>query len=174
MSTLHPLFALSIPFVEIFVRGSATYLALLAMMRVIGQREAGGLGITDVLLVVLVAQAAAVGLHGDASSVTDGAVLVGTILFWSIVVDALAYRWPRLGRLIKAQPRLLIKNGELNLRVMRRELMTHEGVQSQLRLHGLEDPADVERAYLEPNGLVSIVRRDHGEPDEPARPDMTL
>lgn len=174
MSTLNAIFALSVPLLEMFLRGSATYLALLAMMRVVGQREAGGLGITDVLLVVLVAQAAAVGLHGNATSVADGAVLVATILFWSIVVDALAYRWPRLGRLIKAQPRLLIKNGELNLRVMRRELMTHEEVQAQLRLHGLDDPADVERAYLEPNGLISIIRRDHGEPDEPARPDVTL
>lgn len=174
MSTLHSLFALSIPLLEIFVRGSATYIALLAMMRVIGRREAGGLGITDVLLVVLVAQAAAVGLHGQASSVTDGAVLVGTILFWSVVFDALAYRWPRIGRLIKSEPRLLIRNGEYNLQVLRRELMTREEVWSQLRLHGVDDPAEVERAYIEPNGLISIVRRDHGEPDEPGRPDMTL
>jgi uncharacterized membrane protein YcaP (DUF421 family) len=141
------------------------------MMRVIGQREAGGLGITDVLLVVLVAEAAAAGLHGEANSVTDSVLLVATILFWSVVFDAIAYRWPRLGRLIKAQPRLLIQDGAVNTHILRREFMTREEVASQLRLHGIEDPADVERAYIEPNGMISIVRNDHSEPDEPVKPE---
>ncbi len=168
---LESIFELSIPLVEIFLRGSLTFVALLVMMRVIGQREAGGLGVTDILLVVLVAEAAAAGLHGDASSVTDGIALVATILFWSIAFDAIAYRWPKLGRFIKAQPRLLIKDGAVNSQVLRRELMTRDEVLSQLRLHGIEDPAEIERAYIEPNGMISVLRRDHGEPDEPARPE---
>jgi uncharacterized membrane protein YcaP (DUF421 family) len=172
MVALGSIFDLSIPLLEIFIRGTVTFIALLVMMRVVGQRESGGLGITDVLLVVLVAQAAAVGLHGGASSIADGVLLVATILFWSIAFDALAYRWPRLGRFIKAQPRLLIKDGELNPPVLRRELMTREEVLSQLRLHGIEDPAEVERAYIEPNGMISIVRRDRSEPDEPVRSDV--
>lgn len=69
-----------------------TYLVVLVLMRVVGQRESGGLGITDVLLVVLVSQAAAPGLQSQSTSVTDGAVLVATMLFWSVLVDALAYR----------------------------------------------------------------------------------
>lgn len=56
------IFDLSLPLLELFVRGTFTFLALLALMRIVGQREAGGLGVTDVLLVVLVAQAAAPGL----------------------------------------------------------------------------------------------------------------
>lgn len=63
----------TLPLLELFIRGTVSFLALLALMRIVGQREAGGLGITDVLLVVLVAEAAAPGLHGDAQSVTaDG------------------------------------------------------------------------------------------------------
>jgi uncharacterized membrane protein YcaP (DUF421 family) len=101
-----------------------TFVALLSMMRVVGQREAAGLGVTDILVIVLVAEAAAAGLHGDASSVTDGVLLVATILFWSIAFDAIAYRWPRLERVIKARPRLLIKDGAVNPQVLRRELMS--------------------------------------------------
>lgn len=71
-------------------------------MRVVGQRESGGLGITDVLLVVLVAEAAAPGLHGDAQSVGEALVIVATVLLWSVAFDAVSYRWPRVGRLLKA------------------------------------------------------------------------
>jgi uncharacterized membrane protein YcaP (DUF421 family) len=49
--------------------------------------------------------------------------------------------------------------------------MTRDEVLSQLRLHGIQDLAEVERAYLEPNGMISVIRRDHREPDEPVQPE---
>ncbi len=96
-------------------------------------------------------------------------MLVATVLFWSMAVDALAYRSPRLARVLKARPRPLIADGELNRKVMRRELMTDEEVASQLRLHGIEDIDEVVRAYIEPNGMISLIRRDRREV-EPVRP----
>lgn len=126
-------------------------------LRVVGQREAGGLGLTDLLVVVLIVDAASAGLTGEASTIGDGFILVGTILFWSVVLDAISYRWPRLGRILKARPKPLIENGQLNRRVMRRELMTDVEVYAQLRLHGIEHLHQVHRAYLEPSGMISVV-----------------
>ncbi len=57
---------------------------------------------------------------------------------------------------------------------MRRELMTEEEVHSQLRLHGIEDVSTVERAYIEPNGMISVIRRDRGDTDESVRPEVAL
>jgi len=138
-------------------------------MRIVRQREAGGLGITYVLLVVLVAEAAAPGLYGEAVAVADSLVLVCTVLFWSFVVDAVAYRFPSTARFLKARPKVLIEDGRLNHRVMRRELMTAEEVESQMRLHGITDIGTVERAWIEPNGMISIVRTDREE-TEPVEP----
>ncbi len=134
MPDWHAVFVPSTPVLEIFLRGTITFLVLMAMLRAAGQREAGGLGITDVFLVVLVAEAVAPGLVGENHSVADGVMLAATVIFWSLVLDAVAYRWPRLGRFIKARPRLLIKEGRLNHKVMRRELMTRSEVTVQLRL----------------------------------------
>jgi hypothetical protein len=53
----------TIPLLEGVVRGTITFFALLALMRIVGQRESGGLGLTDVLIIVLVAEAAAPALH---------------------------------------------------------------------------------------------------------------
>jgi uncharacterized membrane protein YcaP (DUF421 family) len=153
------IFEPSASLLELFVRGTVTFLALMVLLRVVGQRESGGLGLTDLLVVVLVADAASAGLTGGVDSIPDGLLLVVTILFWSVALDAVAYRWPRVAAVIKARPRPLIKDGRLDRRVMRREFMTREEVLSQLRLHGIEDPAEVRRAYLEPNGMISVIRR---------------
>lgn len=79
------------------------------------------------------------------------------MLFWSVAIDAAAYHWPRFARIVKARPRPLVQDGRFNLRVMRREFMSEEEVRSQLRLYGITDPDLVSRAYLEPNGTVSII-----------------
>ena len=163
-------FTPSLSLLELFARGTITFLALMAMLRLVGQRESGGLGLTDLLVVALAADAASAGLTGDAETIADGLVLVATILFWSVTLDAISYRWPRLAKVLKARPRPLIQNGQLDRRVMRREFMTRDEVLSQLRLHGIEDPAEVRRAYLEPNGMISIIRRDGAEPDQPESP----
>ncbi|HEY4614562.1 MAG TPA: YetF domain-containing protein [Citricoccus sp.] len=155
----------SAPLPELALRGTVTYLVLFLLLRVVGRRESGGIGVTDVLVVVLVANAATVGLVGDGQSLADGFLLVLVILFWSVVIDALSYRFPAVSRLLKAGPRVLIDDGRLNRHTMRREFMTHDEVMSLLRIHGIKDPSEVHRAYLEPNGTISIItQQEAGEP----------
>lgn len=115
--------------------------------------------------------AATIGLTGESETISDGFILVAVVLFWSVVLDALSYRWPRLESLIKARPRPLIKNGEINHRVLRRELMTEHEVISQLRLRGISDLSRVQQAHIEPNGMVSVMLREPPEaPEAPLRP----
>ena len=52
-------------------------------------------------MVVLVAEAAAHGMAGDARGIADSVLLIATILGWSIALDAIAYRWPSLAPVIK-------------------------------------------------------------------------
>lgn len=143
--------------IELIVRGSITFLMLMLLLRLVGQRESGGLGITDLLVVVLMADAASAGMTANADSMADGLLMAATMLFWSIALDAVAYRWPLFAHVVKARPRPLILDGRLDRRVMRREFITEEEVLTQLRLHGYSDPGMIARAYLEPNGMISIV-----------------
>lgn len=150
----------SVPVLEIFTRGTVVFLALVVALRVVGQREVGGLGMNDLLVVVLVVEAAGVGIRGESSSLGDSAILVATVLGWSVAVDALTYRWSWLARLVKASPKAIIRDGVFDRRVMHREFMTRDEVLSQLRLHGITEPEVVHRAYIEPNGMISVIRRD--------------
>lgn len=150
----------SLPVGELISRGSITFLLLYLLIRIVGRRESGAVGMTDVLVIVLVADAASTGMTGDSDTLGDGFILVIVVLFWSIVVDALGYVFPGLSRFIKSGPKPLIKDGQLVRSTMRREFMTYEELLSQLRLHGVQDPAEVDRAYIESNGSVSVVLKE--------------
>ncbi|HWH46582.1 MAG TPA: YetF domain-containing protein [Burkholderiales bacterium] len=146
----------SLSLLEMFVRGSVVYLALFLYFRLL-RREAGGLGITDVLVVVLVADAIQNAMANEYKSITEGLVLVGTIGFWDYLLDWLGYHSATVGRLLRPPPLLLIRNGALMRQNMKKEMITEEELLSQLREQGIEDPRDVRKCYLEGDGRLSVI-----------------
>lgn len=158
------LFTVDTPVLEILVRGTLTYLAIFVMLRVVGRRETGSVGITNLLTVVLLADAAQNAMAGEYTSIPDGVLLVGTIVFWSWFLDWAKYRWPAFARIVEPPALPLVKNGRLLARNLRQEMITREELMSQLRLQGIDDLARVKRAYIESDGRISVVPRDerHG------------
>src|SRR5262249_15775985 len=75
----HKMFALDTPVLEIFLRGTIVYLALFVFLRYVVKREVGTVGIADLLVIVVIADAAQNAMAGDYVSITDGVLLIGTI-----------------------------------------------------------------------------------------------
>lgn len=143
--------------VEIFLRGTLVYLFLFFIFRFL-RREAGSIGIGDVLVVVLIADAAQNAMSSDYRSITEGAVLVGSIAFWDYALEWLGYRYESIGRLLQPRPLLLIKDGQLQRRNMRQEMITPDELMGQLREHGVEKPEQVKKCYLESTGRISVIK----------------
>jgi uncharacterized membrane protein YcaP (DUF421 family) len=157
------------PPLEIFVRGSVMYLALFALLRLVLKRQSGTVGITDLLVVVLLADAAQNGLAGEYTSIADGLLLVATIIFWSFALDWLGYRFPLLQRLVHPPPLLLVKDGSKLRHNMRRELITDDELMSQLREQGVDDLSQVKAVYMEGDGQFSVITTGGERHDKPKR-----
>lgn len=158
------------PVLEIIVRGSVMYLALFVLLRLVLKREAGALGVTDLLVVVLIADAAQNGLAGDYTTVPDGLLLVGTIVFWAWALNWLGYRLPLVQRLVHPEPLPLIRDGRMIRRNLEKELITEGELMSQLRLQGVGDLSEVASAHIEGDGRISVVQRSGSNRGAPSRP----
>ncbi len=144
--------------IELFVRGTIMYLMIFALMRFVLKRQAGGLGTTDVLVVVLIAEVAGNGFAADYRSVTEAAVLVCTILGWTYLLEWLAHRFPAFERVVRSPTLLLVENGKMLRKNMRAELVTRDELLAQLREQGIEDCAEVKRACMEADGMISVIK----------------
>lgn len=153
------LFVSDTPLLETIVRGSVMYLSLFVLLKLVLKRQAGTVDTADLLLVVLIADAAQNGMAGDYRSITDGVILVAVIMAWNFLVDWLAFRFRRLERFIHPPPVPLIKDGLLNLRNMRREFISKEELMSGLREQGATGVEDVKEAFVEANGRISVVKK---------------
>lgn len=151
------------PILEIFIRGTLTYLALFTILRVTYNRTSSSIGMTDLLVIVLIADAAQNAMADDYSSWTDGLFLVLTIVGWAYAMDALAYRFPKtLGRWVHPPPKVLVRDGRLQRRTLEQTFISEDELMSQLRMQGIEDVADVKLAAMEGNGEVSVIKAEGG------------
>jgi uncharacterized membrane protein YcaP (DUF421 family) len=153
-------FVPSMSIVELIVRGSLVYLALFFVLRSLPTRQLGALGITDLLVVVLFTEAAQNAMASHYTSITEGAILVGTVIFWSYLLNWLGYKFPRFQRFINPPPLLIVKNGSTIDRHLKRELITDDELMSQLRQQGVEYLTEVKKAYLEADGSISVLKKD--------------
>jgi uncharacterized membrane protein YcaP (DUF421 family) len=144
------------PLIEIFIRGSIVYLSLFCLLRLVLKRQSGALEISDLLVIVLIADAAQNAMAGGYHSVPDGILLVSTLIFWSFALDWLGYHFPFIQKFIHPAPLQLIREGKILIKNMRRELITKDELMSQLREQGIHTIEEVKEAYMEGDGKISI------------------
>jgi uncharacterized membrane protein YcaP (DUF421 family) len=115
--------------------------------------------LADLLVTVLVADAAQNAMSAEYKSVTDGFVLVGTLVFWNYALDWLSFRFAAVRKIIDPPPLKLVENGRMNLRNMRREMISEEELMSHVRQEGAEKLEQVKMAMMEADGRISVVKR---------------
>jgi uncharacterized membrane protein YcaP (DUF421 family) len=154
--------------VEIVIRGTLVYLAIFIAMRILPRRELGGMAASDVLILVLIADAVQNGMAGDYQSITEGLLLVATIFGWATFIDWLDARFPQW-HLAEAAPLPIIRNGKVLRRNLRRENITQDELEAQLRLHGHESPAEIRLSRVEGDGEISFLPFKKSEDDNSPR-----
>ena len=150
------LFVFTVSPIELFIRGSIIYMFIFVAMRVL-RREPGTVGIADLLMVVLIADASQNAMASDYRSVLDGLVLVSTIVFWNYFMDWLTFHSTTVEGFTYPKPIPLVRNRKMEKENMTKEFVTKEQLLSILREHGIDDIEKVKAAYLEGSGHVSVI-----------------
>jgi uncharacterized membrane protein YcaP (DUF421 family) len=152
------IFELTVDPAELVVRGTVMYWFLFMLLRFVLRRDIGSIGVADVLLLVVLADAAQNAMSGGYESVTDGIILVATIAGWNWLLDVAAYRFPAFRRLIEAKPLPLVRQGKMLHRNLRREFITKDELMAKLREHGIDKIEDVKAATMESDGEISVIK----------------
>jgi uncharacterized membrane protein YcaP (DUF421 family) len=163
----HRMFVPSQPILETVIRGTATYLSLFVLLRLF-RRQVGSLGPADLLVLLLIADASQNAMAGEYRAITDGLILVATIVGWEYALDYLSFHVPAIGRLIDRQPLPVVEHGAVNRANLRRELMSEEELLSQIRQKGVDDVALIRRSFIEGDGHVSVITNEQAGPQQSA------
>jgi uncharacterized membrane protein YcaP (DUF421 family) len=151
------LFQPQAPPAETILRGTVVYWALFFLFRFVLRRNVGSIGIADILFVVLVADAVQNSMIGDSHTITDGLILVLTLVAWNRILDWINFRFPALRPLTEPAPLLLVRDGKILIENLRKEQITEEELEAKVRASGVERIDEAARVFMESDGVVSVI-----------------
>lgn len=141
---------------ELVARGAIVYVALFILLRVVGKRHVGDLAPFDLVVLLILSECVQNALVGDEKSITGGLVVVSTLLAFSMATGVLAWRCKRLERFLDGRPRILVRNGKVDNRMLAREQITRSELLEALRKEGYTSLKSIRFAVLENDGAISI------------------
>ena len=145
---------------EIIARATVIYFFLWLLTRGLRKRAIGDLAPFEMILLVTLGDIVQQGITQEDMSVTGAILAVSTFAFWVTAFTWLSWRSDRARKTIEGVPLVIVRDGEPVEEALRLERMPLAELLEAARRQGVDDLADVRLAVLEPNGAVSIIKRD--------------
>ena len=139
-----------------YTRTVVLYLVLIAVVRLMGKRQIGQLEPSEFVVAMLVADLAAIPMQDGAISLLNGLVPILTVLAMELILSGLSMRSIRLRKLLCGKPVILIENGKINQRNLKRTQVTLDELSGHLRQKDVLDIQTVQYAILETDGNLSV------------------
>lgn len=164
------LFTLETSLWTIFLRGTIVYLAIAVLLRILPKRNSGNLAPNDIIALVIIGELSSHAIVGEAKAIPDVMLMIGVVVGWDYVFNLLEYYLPPLRSVMQDSPTLLIHNGRLLKKNLRKEKLTEEELEANLRKQGILDIGKVKQAILETDGQLSVIEAEekHKKPEAPA------
>jgi uncharacterized membrane protein YcaP (DUF421 family) len=144
---------------DIAVRAIVLYAFLVLLMRVSGRRELASLNPIDLVLLIVLGDAIQQGLTQDDYSVTGALIAVSTIAVAQVATSYLGFRSRRIRRLLAGEPIVIVEDGRLIERNLKRERMAPEEVAEEMRMQQIATFDEVAWGILEANGKISFIKK---------------
>ena len=144
---------------DIVLRAIVVFAFLLVLTRVIGRRELSSLQPFDLILLIILGDAVQQGLTQDDYSLTGAFLVIGTFAVLQVFVSWVGYRFPRARPILDGEPIIIIEDGQLIERNLKRERLTHAEIAEEARNQQIAHISQVRWGVLETNGQISFIKK---------------
>src|SRR3954447_21807485 len=144
---------------DLVLRTAFVFCLILLITRAVGRRELSSMEPFDLILLVVLGDLVQQGVTQSDYSLTGATTVIVTMAVLVVFTAWLSFRFSRLRPLLEGEPTLLIADGEILSRNLRRERVTEEEIRSEARQQSIESLSQVRYAVLETNGRISFITR---------------
>ena len=144
---------------DIALRAAFLYFFVVFVMRVMGRRELSSMGPFDLVLLIVLGDSIQQGLTQSDYSVTGAVIAVSTIATLQVLTSYVSYRSGRARRVLEGLPIVIVERGRLIEGNLKRERMTSDEIDEEMRAQQIASIDEVEWAILEQNGSLSFIKR---------------
>ena len=142
---------------DIVVRAFFAFLFVFLLTRLIGRRELSSMQPFDLMLLIVVGDLIQQGVTQNDLSFTGLVLAAGVFGLLTLAMSYTGWRFPRVRPLLEPEPLILVEDGNVVERNLRKERITPEEVAAEARLQQISSLDDVQWALLESGGRISFI-----------------
>jgi uncharacterized membrane protein YcaP (DUF421 family) len=142
---------------DLVIRATVVFFFIFFVTRVAGRRELSALEPFDLILLVVLGDLVQQGITQSDQSVTGTLIVISTITLLSIAVSWVSFRSGKVRLVTEGEPIILVQDGEIIERNLRRERLTHGDLEEEARRQQVASLSDIRWAILEKEGTISVI-----------------
>lgn len=155
-----------------FVRTIILYIITIIALRIMGKRQVGELSPSELVVTILISELAAIPMQDTGIPLIAGIVPILTLLALEIIVSTLTLKYNWCRRAIIGENSILINNGVINQKEMRRLRLTLDELLEELRLKDYPEIDKVRYAILETSGKLTVIP--YPDYEKPTRSELNV
>jgi uncharacterized membrane protein YcaP (DUF421 family) len=144
---------------DLILRTVFVFILILIITRAVGRRELGSMEPFDLILLVVMGDLVQQGVTQSDYSLTGTTIVLSTLSMLVVFTAWVGYRFKRIRPILEGDPTLLISDGQILARNLKRERMTLEEIEAEARQSSIGSLDEVRYAVLETNGKISFITR---------------
>lgn len=145
---------------RVLVIGTATYAALIALLRTSGKRSLSKMNAFDLVVTVALGSTFATVILDSSIPLAEGVLALALLIFLQFVITSLSVRFKFVQDLVKSRPTLLVRDGAYLDQAMRNQRVTRQEVEAAMRSNGTAELSNVACVVLETDGSMSVIESD--------------
>lgn len=148
----------------VFFRTIILYFVIILAVRIMGKRQIGELQSSELVVTILISELAAIPMQESERPFLFGLIPIITLVCFELIFSYIGMSSTKVRRIIVGSPSIIIKNGVISQKEMRRQRYSIDDLLEDVRFAGCKSLDEVEFAVLEANGKLSVFPRSELSP----------
>lgn len=147
-------------YVELVAKCVFFYLVIIVSLRMMGKREVGELSVLDIVIYFVMSELLALSISEPDQSVWKALIAIITLSVLQIAIAWTCLKRKKWRDFFEGKPSLIIYNGLINQKEMKKQRYTIDDLLYQLRDKDISSPDEVQFAILENSGILTVLKKD--------------
>lgn len=148
----------------IIIRTVILFFLIMITMRLMGKRQLGELQIFELVITLMISELAALPISDPKIPIIYGIIPIITLILLQVLISIIELKFEKARILFSGQPSILIKNGKIDIKELKKQMYNSDELIEQLRLSGYHNLDEIQYAILETSGDLSVIPKTELQP----------
>lgn len=144
--------------IRIILKCLIVYFVLFVCLRFMGKREIGQVNLFDFSIILVIADILVIGIEEDNENFIHYLIVAAVLGVVQRAIALLLLKVKKLRKFFDGKESILIYDGKLNVKEMRKQRYNMDDLITQLRLNSVSSLKEVKYLVLENNGNISVFK----------------